>query len=92
VAILGVGAYRSAFNRPKVIVGPQSEMLVFSTVWVLPNPSGLNANYQIRDLTVLFRRLRRASVARAVKSGTEHEELEKSRKNGDRWKLQKHAY
>ncbi len=58
LAILGVGAYRTAFNRPKAVVGPQEETIGDTVLWVLPNPSGLNANYQQKDLTRLFRQLR----------------------------------
>ena len=60
VAVIGVGAYRVAFNRPKAAVGRQPEKLEAATVWVLPNPSGLNANYQLADLARLFRELREA--------------------------------
>ncbi|MEW6354608.1 MAG: G/U mismatch-specific DNA glycosylase [Pseudomonadota bacterium] len=60
VAVLGVGAYRSAFRRPKAALGEQPETLDGARLWVLPNPSGLNANYQIDDLVRLFSELRRA--------------------------------
>ena len=60
LAILGVGAYRVAFNKPKAALGRQSEMIGGTIVWVLPNPSGLNANYQRPDLARLFRELREA--------------------------------
>ncbi|HEX6183378.1 MAG TPA: G/U mismatch-specific DNA glycosylase [Pyrinomonadaceae bacterium] len=60
LAVLGVGAYRAAFGRPKAGVGRQDEKLEAATVWVLPNPSGLNANYQPSDLARLFRELRDA--------------------------------
>jgi double-stranded uracil-DNA glycosylase len=58
VAILGVGAYRHAFDKPKAKVGEQAERIHDARVWVLPNPSGLNANYQLPDLVKLFRKLR----------------------------------
>lgn len=58
VAILGVGAYRQAFDKPKATVGEQSERIQSARIWVLPNPSGLNANYQLNDLVRLFRELR----------------------------------
>ena len=58
VAVLGVGAYRAAFARPKAVVGEQDEQIGEARVWVLPNPSGLNANYQLPDLSRLFRALR----------------------------------
>jgi double-stranded uracil-DNA glycosylase len=60
LAILGVGAYRVAFNKPKAGLGRQSELIGGTVVWVLPNPSGLNANYQAPDLARLFRELREA--------------------------------
>jgi TDG/mug DNA glycosylase family protein len=60
VAVLGVGAYRTAFDRPKARLGRQEEKLEAATVWVLPNPSGLNANYQLPDLARLFGELRDA--------------------------------
>jgi TDG/mug DNA glycosylase family protein len=61
LAVLGVGAYRAAFARPKAGVGRQEEKLEAATVWVLPNPSGLNANYLPEDLARLFRELREAA-------------------------------
>ena len=61
IAILGVGAYRQAFAQPKAVIGEQTERIVSARVWVLPNPSGLNANYQLPDLVKLFRELRQAA-------------------------------
>ena len=58
VAILGVGAYRQAFDKPSAQVGEQLDTIYAARVWVLPNPSGLNANYQLPELVRLFRRLR----------------------------------
>jgi len=58
LAVLGVGAYRTAFNQPKACVGRQEETIGDTVVWVLPNPSGLNANYQAADLARLFRELK----------------------------------
>ena len=60
VAVLGVGAYRQAFARPRAQVGEQSERMHSARVWVLPNPSGLNANYQLPEITRLFAELRQA--------------------------------
>ena len=57
VAFVGLGAYRSAFGRPKATLGPQPEALEGAEVWVLPSPSGLNANYQLPALIQLFRQL-----------------------------------
>lgn len=61
LAIVGVGAYRTAFERPKAKMGLQEEPIGETRVWVLPNPSGLNANYQADALVALFRELRDAS-------------------------------
>ena len=60
VAILGVGAYRDAFANPKAQIGEQPERIHDARVWVLPNPSGLNANYQLPQLVKLFSALRSA--------------------------------
>lgn len=60
VAILGIGAYRTAFREPKAVLGLQPEPLANALVWVLPNPSGLNAHYQLSDLVEQFRTLREA--------------------------------
>lgn len=61
LAVLGVGAYRTAFNQPKASVGRQEDRIGDTVLWVLPNPSGLNANYQAPDLARLFRELREFS-------------------------------
>ena len=61
IAILGVGAYRVAFEKPKATLGLQEESLGGTRVWVLPNPSGLNAHYQLDALAKLFRELREAA-------------------------------
>jgi double-stranded uracil-DNA glycosylase len=58
VAVVGIGAYRVAFNRPGAIVGLQARQLAGAAVWVLPNPSGLNANHQLPDLAEAFRAAR----------------------------------
>jgi TDG/mug DNA glycosylase family protein len=57
LAFLGVGAYCHAFGIAKAPIGPQPEPFEGTEVWVLPNPSGLNANYQLPELIQLFRRL-----------------------------------
>jgi TDG/mug DNA glycosylase family protein len=61
VAFLGLGAYRHAFGRPKATLGRQPEPLAGAQIWVLPSPSGLNANYQLPRLVELFRQLCRAA-------------------------------
>jgi TDG/mug DNA glycosylase family protein len=58
VAIVGIGAYRTGFARPKATVGPQAELIGGSRLWVLPNPSGLNAQWTTPRLTEAFRELR----------------------------------
>src|SRR5690348_9319200 len=45
LAVLGVGAYRQAFDRPDAKMGTQDERIGHTRLWVLPNPSGLNAHY-----------------------------------------------
>ncbi len=54
VAVLGIGAYRTAFKCPKAKLGLQSETIGQTRLWLLPNPSGLNAHYQLNDLVKLF--------------------------------------
>lgn len=63
LAVLGLGAYRTAFNKPKATVGRQEDQIGKTVLWVLPNPSGLNANYQRADLARLFRELKEYSAA-----------------------------
>lgn len=58
IAFLGITAYRTAFSRPKAVLGWQAEQLAGSGVWALPNPSGLNAHHRASDLARLFRELR----------------------------------
>jgi len=60
LAVLGIGAYRTAFRRPRAVIGPQSEGIGGTAVWVLPNPSGLNAHYTLDGIAEEFRRLREA--------------------------------
>jgi double-stranded uracil-DNA glycosylase len=58
VAVLAVSGYRTAFEQPKAPVGRQAEDLEGSELWVLPNPSGLNASYQLPALVHLYGGLR----------------------------------
>jgi len=60
LAVLGVGAYRTGFNRPRAQVGPQDETIGETSIWVLPNPSGLNAHYRADAIADVFRSLRRS--------------------------------
>ncbi len=59
LCVLGIGAFRTAFNRPKAIIGLQDEIIGATRVWVLPNPSGLNAHYHPPQLARLFSEFRR---------------------------------
>ena len=61
LAVLGVTVYRTAFGRPKAKTGLQQETIGATKVWLLPNPSGLNAHYQLKDLARLFSELREAA-------------------------------
>jgi TDG/mug DNA glycosylase family protein len=61
VAVLGLEAFRIAFGNPKAVFGPQEECIGSSRVWVLPNPSGLNASYQLPVLSRMFRKVRKAA-------------------------------
>jgi TDG/mug DNA glycosylase family protein len=58
VAVLGIGAYRTAFQEKTATLGLQTKHLADSALWILPNPSGLNAHYQLADLVQQFRALR----------------------------------
>ena len=64
VAFLGVGAYRTAFGRPRAVLGLQAERIGPARVYVLPNPSGLNAHYGLPDLIAHYAALRRAAFPR----------------------------
>jgi TDG/mug DNA glycosylase family protein len=59
VAVLGVTAYRTAFRQPKAQLGRQPGLLAETPVWVLPNPSGLNAHYTPTALAEVFADFRR---------------------------------
>lgn len=54
VAVVGVTAFRQAFSQPKAAIGPQETGLGRARLWVLPNPSGLNAHYQLPQLAALY--------------------------------------
>jgi double-stranded uracil-DNA glycosylase len=58
LAVLGISAYRSAFKRPQAQIGEQTERMGPARLWVLPNPSGLNAHYTPADLARVFRDFR----------------------------------
>jgi TDG/mug DNA glycosylase family protein len=58
LAVLGLGAYRTAFGRPGAAPGRQPASIGGTVVWALPNPSGLNASYRPAELARLYRELR----------------------------------
>ncbi len=60
LAVLGMQAFRIGFGHPVASIGRQPETIGPTTVWLLPNPSGLNAHYRLAELVRIFRRLRRA--------------------------------
>jgi TDG/mug DNA glycosylase family protein len=60
LALLGLGAYRAAFSQPRAIIGQQEATIGETHIWVLPNPSGLNAHYQAKELAHLFAELKQA--------------------------------
>ncbi len=62
VAFLGLGAFRVAFDRRDAVVGQQPEAICDSKVWLLPNPSGLNAHYQLGELARELAALRAATA------------------------------
>lgn len=61
LAVVGVTAFRTAFASPRAAVGPQACDIAGVRVWVLPNPSGLNASWPIARLTAAFGELRMAA-------------------------------
>ncbi len=58
LAVLGVTAYRQAFRHPRAEIGPQPDRMAETSVWVLPNPSGLNARWDVAAIAAEMRRLR----------------------------------
>jgi TDG/mug DNA glycosylase family protein len=65
LAVLGIGAYRTAFATRGAVVGEQEHTVGATRIWVLPNPSGLNAHFTPDRLVVEFARLRQAATATA---------------------------
>jgi TDG/mug DNA glycosylase family protein len=57
VAVLGLQAYRTAFLRPEATIGRQPELLGGALLWLLPNPSGLQARYQLPEMIEMFESL-----------------------------------
>ena len=62
LAVVGVTAYRTAFGRPDAVVGPQDAGIGPARLWVLPNPSGLNAHWLTPRLVAAFAELRQAAA------------------------------
>jgi double-stranded uracil-DNA glycosylase len=56
--VLGVTAYRTAFQQARATPGRQAADLAGAELWVVPNPSGLNAHHQLPDLARRYRELR----------------------------------
>jgi TDG/mug DNA glycosylase family protein len=61
VAVLGITAYRTAFGRPRAVAGRQPELIGTAELWVVPNPSGLNAHESVASLAAAY-----AAPARAA--------------------------
>ena len=70
VAVLGLQAFRIAFGQPTAGFGPREERIGTAKLWVLPNPSGLNASYQLPALTRMFRLVRLAANDHGDQQGT----------------------
>ena len=66
LAVLGVTAWRAAFDRPEAALGPQPERVGGVETWVAPNPSGLNAHHQLPDLARAYAELSRAAGGTAA--------------------------
>lgn len=71
VAFLGITAYRLAFGKKKATLGKQAENMGEAAVWVLPNPSGLNAHYRLSELARVFAQLRCAVLEGHETTGNE---------------------
>ena len=61
LAVVGVTAFRTAFGPVDAVIGPQAALIGTTRLWVLPNPSGLNAHYSAAGLAAEFGRLREAA-------------------------------
>jgi TDG/mug DNA glycosylase family protein len=69
VAVLGVTAYRTAFRRPRAALGRQPESLADAALWVVPNPSGLNAHETVASLAAAYAEPARAAGVLTVGGG-----------------------
>jgi TDG/mug DNA glycosylase family protein len=73
VAVLGMGAYRTAFARPRATIGRQRERLSRADLWLLPNPSGLQARYGFAEMAAMYEELRLAAgLPRRTDAGPAH--------------------
>jgi TDG/mug DNA glycosylase family protein len=77
VAVLGLGAYRTAFRRPGATIGPQPDLLGETLLWLLPNPSGLQARYQIPEMNEMFKSLFLATKRPDSRLGHGHRGLQR---------------
>ena len=66
IAIAGVTAYRTAFGQPRAGTGPQPDRLGPARLWVVPNPSGLNAHFSLDAITAAFAEVRAAAQQQAA--------------------------
>jgi double-stranded uracil-DNA glycosylase len=82
VAFLGLDSYRKGLRRPRAEIGLQEEMMSGSKLWLLPNPSGLNAHFQLAELAELFAELNAASAIKDAPSTTQRRR--RSRQEGSR--------
>ena len=62
VAIAGVTAYRQSFGIKKAQIGPQAETIGGTPLWIVPNPSGLNAHWPLPAIIEEFRRLHAVAI------------------------------
>lgn len=73
VAVAGITAYRTAFRQPKAVVGRQPERFEGAQLWVVPNPSGLNAHETVETLAVAYRQPAVAAGVAVGRSGQERQ-------------------
>ncbi|MFE4915233.1 G/U mismatch-specific DNA glycosylase [Streptomyces sp. NPDC056652] len=63
LAVVGITAYRTAFDDKKARIGPQERTIGDTRIWALPNPSGLNAHWTLETMAEEFARLRAAAAS-----------------------------
>jgi TDG/mug DNA glycosylase family protein len=85
LAVVGVTVYRTAFERPHARAGAQPETIGDTRLWLLPNPSGLNAHWSLSSLAAEFGRLRRAAAGQvSERSGAAGRQAAGSRRSSPR--------